>query len=224
MPDHEREKQLAAAHAVSLVKDGMKVGLGTGSTAAIAVKLLGERVRGGLDVVAIPTSERTKALAQIEKIPMTDFTKVTALDITIDGCDEADRELRLVKGGGGALLREKVVASVSERVVIIADSTKLVDRLGKYPLPVEVVRFAWPVVASRLRGLGAEPTLRLAPDGTPFLTDERHFILDAAFGQILDPERLSRYLLSTPGVVDHGLFLDLAHDLVIGRGDKVEVI
>jgi ribose 5-phosphate isomerase A len=223
MPEREREKANAAAYAVAMVQGGMRVGLGTGSTAAIAVKLLGERVRKGLDVVCIPTSERTRALAESENIRLTDFTSGTSLDLTIDGCDETDRELRLIKGGGGALLREKVVASISRRVVIIADSAKLVDELGRYPLPVEVVRFAWQIVLSRLRGLGAEPKLRLGPDGTPFVTDEGHYILDASFGVIKDPERVSRYLLNTPGVVDHGLFLNLAHDLVIGRGDTVDV-
>jgi ribose 5-phosphate isomerase A len=224
MIDSVREKTAAAEWAVRLVEDGMKVGLGTGSTATIAIRLLGERVRKGLDIVCIPTSIRTQALAEVEGIRLTDFTKVTALDITIDGCDEGDRERRLVKGGGGALLREKIVASVTKHVVIIADSTKLVDPLGKFPLPVEVVKFAWPVVASRLRGLGAEPKLRLSPDGTTFLTDEGNYILDGHFGSIKDPERLGRFLSATPGVVEHGLFVGMAHDLVIGRGDSVEVI
>jgi len=223
MADPIAEKTAAARYAVALVNDFMRVGLGTGSTAAIAVALLGERVRQGLDIVAIPTSERTRALAEAAGIKLTDFSTGTALDITIDGADEADRELRLIKGGGGALLREKVVASISRRVVIIADSAKLVDQIGRYPLPVEVVRFAWQVVQSRLRGLGAEPKLRLTADGTPFVTDEGHYIVDGSFGVIRDPERTSRYLLNTPGVVDHGLFLGLAHDLVVGCGDSVDV-
>lgn len=218
MPDQDAEKAAAAAYAVKLVEDGMRVGLGTGSTAVHAVRMLGERVRQGLEIVGVPTSERTRALARSEGIPLTDFTTGTSLDLTIDGADEADSELRLIKGGGGALLREKVVASISRRVVIIADSAKLVDRLGKFPLPVEVVRFAGPVVEARLLALGAKPKLRTAPDGTPFVTDEGHHILDATFGEIADPERLSRLLLGTPGVVEHGLFLGMAHDLVIGRG------
>src|SRR5262245_46462728 len=139
MPDTDAEKAAAAAYAVNLVESGMRVGLGTGSTAVHAVRMLGERVRKGLDIVGVPTSERTRAQAVAEGIRLTDFTSGVTLDLTIDGADEADRELRLVKGGGGALLREKVVASISRRVVIIADSAKLVDRLGKFPLPVEVV-------------------------------------------------------------------------------------
>jgi ribose 5-phosphate isomerase A len=224
MPDANAEKAAAAAYAVTLVEDGMRVGLGTGSTAAYAVAMLGERVRKGLRIVGIPTSERTRVQAEKEGIPIVGFDTGTTLDLTIDGADEADRKLRLVKGGGGALLREKVVASISRRVVIIADSAKLVDRLGKFPLPVEAVRFAWQVVEARLAALGAKPKLRAGADGAPFLTDEGHYILDAHFGEIADPERLSRQLLDTPGVVDHGLFLGIANDLVIGRGGSVEVL
>ncbi len=224
MPDLEREKTAAAAYAVSLVRDGMKIGLGTGSTASIAVKMIGAKVKEGLDVMAIPSSERTRALAHAEGIRITNFNTDLVLDLTIDGADEADRELRLIKGGGGALLREKVVASVSKRLIIIVDSTKLVEELGAFPVPVETVRFAWPVVMSRLRGLGAEPTLRMATDGGPFVTDEGHFLIDAAFRAIKDPERVSRHLLAIPGVVDHGLFLRMATDLVIGRGDEVEIL
>jgi len=220
----EREKAAAAAHAVTLVQDGMRVGLGTGSTAAYAVKGIGARVRQGLKITAIATSERTRVLAESEGIAVTDFTKCAELDITIDGADEADRKLRLIKGGGGALLREKIVASVSKRVVIIADSAKLVGKLGKFPLPVEVVKFAWPVVAARLRALGAESKLRVASDGKTFVTDEGNWILDAAFGAIEKPEEVAQTLSTTPGVVEHGLFIGLATTLVIARGDAVEVI
>jgi ribose 5-phosphate isomerase A len=224
MPDLEREKADAAARAVEFVQAGMRVGLGTGSTAAYAVKLLGAKVRAGLAVTGVPTSERTRALAESERIPLTDFTQGVAIDLTIDGADEADRKLRLIKGGGGALLREKVVASVSRRVVIISDSTKVVDRLGRFPLPVEVVRFAWPVVAARLADLGAKPKLRVAPGDAPFVTDEGHYILDAGFGAIDDPERLASAIDGIPGVVGHGLFIGLAHTLVVGRGGGVDVI
>jgi len=220
----EREKAAAAAHAVTQVEDGMRVGLGTGSTAAYAVKGIGARVRQGLKITTIATSERTRALAEAEGIAVTDFTKCVELDLTIDGADESDRQLRLIKGGGGALLREKIVASVSKRVVIIADSAKLVGRLGKFPLPVEVVKFAWPVVVERLRTMGAKSKLRLASDGTTFLTDEGHFILDAEFGSIGNPEEVAEILSTTPGVVEHGLFIGLATTLVIARGDAVEVI
>jgi len=224
MPDIEREKAVAAAHAVALVTDGMRVGLGTGSTAAIAVKLLGERVRGGLRITGVPTSERTRELATQLGIPLTDFAATQELDIAIDGADEADRSLRLIKGGGGALLREKIVASTAKRFVVIADSSKLVERLGKFPLPVEVVKFAAPLVMSKLRKLGAEPRVRTGPTGAPFVTDEQNHIVDAKFGVIGDPEAVARALADTPGVVDHGLFLGMAQTLVIGRGERVEVI
>jgi len=224
MADIEREKTAAAAHAVALVKDGMRVGLGTGSTAAIAVRMLGDRVRGGLNITGVPTSERTRELAAQLYIPLGDFAKIEELDIAIDGADEADRGLRLIKGGGGALLREKIVASATKRFVVIADSTKLVDRLGKFPLPVEVVKFAAPLVLRKLKQLGADPRVRTGPGGTPFVTDEQNFIIDAKFGVIGDPDDLAYALSATPGVVDHGLFLRLAQTLVIGRGDRVEVI
>ncbi len=222
--DAEREKTAAATHAVALVKDGMKVGLGTGSTAAIAVKMLGERVKGGLRITGVPTSERTRELATQLRIPLADFQKIEQLDIAIDGADEADRGLRLIKGGGGALLREKIVASAAKRFVVIVDSSKLVDRLGKFPLPVEVVRFAAPLVRRAIGRLGAEAKLRGGPDGGPFVTDESNYILDAAFGAIHDPDRLAFSLDETTGVVDHGLFIRHAHTLVVGRGDRVEVI
>jgi ribose 5-phosphate isomerase A len=224
MADLDREKALAAARAVDHVKDGMRVGLGTGSTAAHAVRMLGERVRGGLRIVGVPTSDRTRDQARSEGIPLSDFTESVSIDVTIDGADEADRSLRMIKGGGGALLREKIVASATRKNVIIADSTKLVATLGTFPLPVEVVKFASPVVAARLRALGAEPTLRKGKDGAPFRTDEDNHILDAAFGEIRDPDRLARELDATPGVVCHGLFLGLAHVLIVARGDNVETI
>jgi ribose 5-phosphate isomerase A len=224
MPDLEHEKAAAAARAVEMVQDGMRVGLGTGSTAAYAVKGLGARVRKGLRITGVPTSERTRELAEKEGIHLSDFTQGVTIDLTIDGADEADRSLRLIKGGGGALLREKVVASVTKRVVIISDSTKVVERLGKFPLPVEVVRFAWPVVAARLADLGAQPKLRPGSGGGPFVTDESNYILDAGFGFISDPERLSAVIDAMPGVVGHGLFIGLAHVLVVARGDAVEVI
>jgi ribose 5-phosphate isomerase A len=224
MHDLEREKAAAAAKAVELVTDGMRVGLGTGSTAAYAVRMLGERVKKGLSIVGVPTSERTRELALEVGVPLTDFTKVQELDLAIDGADEADRSLRLVKGGGGALLREKIVASASRRFVVIADSTKLVDRLGKFPLPVEVVRFGWPLVARGLSLLGARPKLRLGKDGATFVTDEGNYILDAHFDVIRDPKGLARTLSATPGVVDHGLFLGMAKTLIVASGDSVEVI
>lgn len=224
MSDLDREKSAAAARAVEMVKDGMRVGLGTGSTAAHAVRGLGARVRAGLKIVGIPTSEATRALAEREGIPLSDLHDSLRIDLTIDGTDEADRRLRLIKGGGGALLREKIVAAASTRLVIVADSTKLVDRLGKFPLPVEVVSFAAPLVAARLEALGAKAVLRRANGSREFVTDEGHGIFDAAFGAIDDPERLAASIDAIPGVVGHGLFLGLAHVVVVARGDAVEVI
>jgi ribose 5-phosphate isomerase A len=224
LPDAEREKAVAAARAVEMVTDGMKVGLGTGSTAAYAVRLLGERVRNGLRIVGVPTSERTRQLADDLGIPLTDLATTPELDLAIDGADEADPEMRLIKGGGGALLREKIVACAARRFVVIADSAKLVQRLGRFPLPVEVVKFAAALIQRDLVNLGAQPRLRLTAAGTPFVTDEGHCILDASFGTIDDPERVAAVLSRTPGVVEHGLFIGIASTLVVGCGEAADVI
>ncbi len=223
MPDLDKEKRNAAARAVEMVREGMRVGLGTGSTAAHVVRLLAERVRQGLRVTGIPTSARTRRLAEELGVPLTTLEEDPSIDITIDGADEADRRLRLIKGGGGALLREKIVASASRQLVIVADSSKLVESIGAYPLPVEVVPFAAALAEVRLRQLGAQPVLRHDNDGDPFLTDEMNYIFDARFARFPDPEELARKLDSMPGIVDHGLFLGLAHTLVIGRGDDTEL-
>lgn len=207
-------KREAAARALGLVEPGMRLGLGTGSTARHFVSLLGERVRQGLDVVGVPTSEATRQQAEQEGIRLTTLEETPALDLTVDGADEFDDRLRLIKGGGGALLREKIVAASSARMVVIADASKRVDRLGRFPLPVEVVRFglrtthgALVDVAARFGAQGAA-TLRQA--GTsPFVTDEGHSIIDIAFGIIAEPEALAAALSAIPGVVDHGLFIGL---------------
>lgn len=220
----DRAKQLAAERSLDDVRDGMCLGLGSGSTAAIMLELLGQRVRQGLRVCGVPTSEASRQLAQREGIPLVTFDEVTNLDLTIDGADEVDPQLNLIKGGGGALLREKIVASLSRRVLIIADVRKQVPYLGAFPLPVEVVRFAWKPLAERLAQLGASPALRPGSDGRPYLTDEGNFILDCAFDRIADPAALAARLDAIPGVVDHGLFVGLADTLIVGRGEETDVI
>ncbi len=217
-------KRRAAERSLDYVEDGMVLGLGTGSTAAHLVRLLGARVRDGLRVQGVPTSRATEALAAEFGIPLVGFDRVTRIDLTIDGADEIDANLDLIKGGGGALLREKIVASVSDRYLIIADESKLVPRLGAFALPVEVTPFALAVVTARLEAEGAKPVLRRGPDGDAMVTDEGHHLLDCAYGAITDAAALARALTGIVGVVEHGLFVGMADVAVIGRDDGVEVI
>ena len=221
---NENEKEAAGRAAAELVRDGDVVGLGTGSTAYFAVLALGERVKGGLKIVGIPTSIQTADLARAVGIPLTTLDDHPEIDITIDGADEIDPQLRLIKGGGGALLREKVVASASKKMIVVADSAKLVPALGKFPLPVEVISFARTVVEKRIVALGATPKLRTRPDGSPYLTDNGNPILDCSFGKIADPVALALDLSNTPGIVEHGLFIGLAKLALVGRGGEVEEI
>ncbi len=215
----DQQKAAAARKAVDLVRDDMVVGLGTGSTAAHAVRALGERVRGGLRIQAIPTSKATEALAREVGIPLIGFERTTRLDLTIDGADEVDADLSLIKGGGGALLREKIVAAATDHVVIVVDAAKVKERLGAFPLPVEVVPFGWQVVAERIQSMGGRPSLRKGKDQQPFVSDEGHWILDCAFGTIEEPGTLARDLHEIAGVVEHGLFLNLARTVLVGRDD-----
>jgi ribose 5-phosphate isomerase A len=213
----EQEKEEAARRSLTFVKDGHVVGLGTGSTVSYAIRFLGERVREGLKIHGIPTSVQSRDLAARLGIPLTSFEESTRIDVTIDGADEINPVLQLIKGGGGALLREKIVASASRQVVIIADSGKQVPVLGKFPLPVEVVPFAEALLIRRIGALGASVELRKGQTGQPFITDEGHYILDCSFGQIADPSGLAGELDRMPGVVEHGLFLGLADVALIGR-------
>lgn len=220
------EKAAAARASVRFVHDGNIVGLGTGSTAAHAVRFLGERVRAGLKIRGIPTSVQTRDLASSAGIPLTTFDEIQPsglppIDVTIDGADEFDSQLRLIKGGGGALLREKVIASASKQVVIIADSSKQVAALGKFPLPVEVIPFAQSLIAARITALGAAVKLRKDTKGNPFVSDEGHHILDCDFGQIPDPPALARTLSDMPGIVEHGLFIGLATIVLVAKGENV---
>jgi ribose 5-phosphate isomerase A len=219
---NEQEKEAAGRAAAELVRDGDIVGLGTGSTAYFAVVALGERVKAGLKITGIPTSVQTAELARALGIPLTTLDEHPEIDITIDGADEVDPKLNLIKGGGGALLREKVVASVTKKMVVVADSGKVVATLGRFPLPVEVISFARTVVEKKIVALGATPKLRTKSDGTPYLTDNGNQILDCSFEAIVDPAALARELNGMPGVVEHGLFIGLAKLALVGRGDRVE--
>jgi ribose 5-phosphate isomerase A len=215
------EKAAAARASLRFVHEGNIVGLGTGSTAAYAVRFLGERVRAGLKIRGIPTSVQTKELATSAGIPLTTLDEFQQIDVTIDGADEFDPQLRLTKGGGGALLREKIIAFASRQVVIIADSSKQVAMLGEFPLPVEVIPFAQRLLAKRIAALGATVKLRQDAKGNPFVSDEGHHILDCSFGQIPDPPALARQLSDMPGVVEHGLFIDLASVVLMAKDEIV---
>ena len=219
--DRDTQKRAAAETATAMIEDGMVVGLGTGSTARFAIEALIRRVREGLRIRAIPTSERSAAQARDGGIPLTSFTEHRRLDITIDGADEIEiGSLSLIKGLGGALLREKIVAVASDRLVIVADGRKLVDRLGStVPVPVEVVPFGWETTADRLRRLGTEPQPRRDADGKLFCTDGGNRILDCRFGAIADPVALDLAIGQTVGVVETGLFIGIAKlALVAGDG------
>ncbi|MFL6333921.1 MAG: ribose-5-phosphate isomerase RpiA [Pyrinomonadaceae bacterium] len=219
-------KQRAGLKAAELVEDGMRVGLGTGSTAEWLVARLGERVRDeGLRVRCVPTSRRTEEQAQGLGIPLVTLGEVGALDIAIDGADEIGPGLALIKGGGGALLREKLVASAAGRFVVIADSSKLVEVLGRFPLPVEVVRFGWELTARRVSGVaGVESVLRRDAGGEPYVTDNGNYILDCRCGEIQDPARLEHELKRLTGVVETGLFVGMDHLAIVGTDSDVKVI
>jgi ribose 5-phosphate isomerase A len=217
----DREKQAAAQAAVELVEPGQVVGLGSGSTATYALRLLAERVRAGLKIIGVPTSQKIKDLAEQLSIPLATIDEQPAIDLDIDGADEIDPHLNLIKGGGGALLREKVIASASRRFIVIAESTKQVLRLGKFPLPVEVIPFAESPVKRRIEDLGAKVVRRCFAYGNPYVTDEGHHILDCSFGEIPDPPGLSAELHNIPGVVEHGLFIGMAEMALIGTQNGV---
>jgi ribose 5-phosphate isomerase A len=223
-------KRQAAARALESVRDGMQLGLGTGSTARHFVDLLGERVRAGLKVVGVPTSEATRIQAAECSIPLTTLDDVDRLDLTVDGADEIDHALDAIKGGGGALLREKIVAAASDRMIVIADDTKWVDALGRYPLPVEVIPFGLAATQKAMAGAFAQSgvsgqmVLRKGRDGHVFVTDGGHWIIDAHLGRIKDAPRLAGLLNPIPGVVEHGLFIGLASTVILAGTQGIRVI
>ena len=218
---NDQEKEAAARASLQFVKDGQVVGLGTGSTAAYFIKLLGEEVKKGLRIRGIPTSVRSGELAMSLGIPVITLDDCQEIDVTVDGADEVDPQLRLIKGGGGALLREKIVASATRQMIVVADESKQVQRLGKFPLPVEVIRFAEALIAKRISALGAEVQLRRDGAGNAFLTDQNNHILDCRFGEIGDPGTLARQLSDMPGVVEHGLFIGMASLALFARGSEI---
>jgi len=223
-------KRQAAARALDYVHEGMRLGLGTGSTAKHFVELLGERVSAGLNIIGVPTSEATRADAVRCGIPLTTLDEVDQLDLTVDGADEIDPALNLIKGGGGALLREKIVAAASDRMIVIADDSKWVDVLGRFPLPVEVVPFG---LAATLRavakafaqgGVSGQMGVRKGKDGHVFVPDGGHWIVDAHLGRITDAPRLAGLLTAIPGVVEHGLFIGLASVAMLAGPQGIRVI
>ncbi|AHF15742.1 ribose-5-phosphate isomerase RpiA [Niabella soli] len=217
----DQEKKNAALEAVTYIKSGQVVGLGTGSTAYFAIQRVGELIKEGLTIKAIPTSEETKRLAMELSIPLIDINEVTTIDITIDGADEFTAGLQLIKGGGGALLREKIVASITKQQIIIADSSKKVEKLGAFKVPVEVIPFAATAVAHKLKSLNGAAILR-TKNNTVYLTDQQNYILDVDFGLIDEPAALAKALDHITGVVEHGLFIDLASMVICGQGEKTE--
>jgi ribose 5-phosphate isomerase A len=226
----ETYKREAAAGALDFVRSGMRLGLGTGSTARPFVELLGDRVRAGLDIIAVPTSEATRMQAEQCGIPLTTLDETPELDLTIDGADEIAPDLALIKGGGGALLREKIVASASARMLVIADDSKWVAMLGRFPLPIEVAPFGLAAtkraVEAATVAVGSPGPISLRKDkaGHAFVTDGGHFILDAALQRIADPRALGERLAAIPGVVEHGLFIGLAHTAVIAGPDGRRIV
>lgn len=204
--------------AIEFVKDGMIVGLGTGTTAYWAIRKLRDLVKDGLIIKAIPTSRQTEKLARELGIELVSFSDIKKIDITIDGADEIDPDLNLIKGGGGALLREKLVASISDKLIIIADESKYVKQLGPFPLPIEVVPFGWEITTERLKELGCIPKLRLHKN-KPIRTDNGNYILDCQFEKITDPNTMNLKINLIPGVVDNGLFINMADIVIIGYSD-----
>ena len=223
-------KRQAAARAVEFVQSGMKLGLGTGSTAKHFVELLGARVRDGLDVIGVPTSETTRDDAIRCGIRLTTLDEIDRLDLTVDGADEVDPQLNLIKGGGGALLREKIVAAASDRMIVIADETKWVETLGRFPLPIEVIPFGLGATRRGIEkvfadcGVSGQLVVRKGRDGHVFVTDGGHWIMDAHLGRISNAPRLAQSLGSIPGVVEHGLFIGLASTAMLAGSQGIRVV
>ena len=219
---NDQEKQAAARASLKYVRDGQIVGLRSGSTATFAIRMLGDRVREGMKIRGIPSSIASRDLAMQVGIPLITFDDAQQIDVTIDGADEFDPALNLIKGGGGAMLREKIVAFASRQLIIVTDSSKQVPVLGKFPLPVEVITFAEQLIAKRISDLGAKVIQRHDKSGKAYVTDEGHHILDCHFGQIPDPVALARTLSDMPGIVEHGLFVGMTSVVVMAKSGSVE--
>jgi ribose 5-phosphate isomerase A len=215
----DEAKALVGKRAVEFVSDGMAVGLGTGSTSQMFIKALGEKVKAGLKIRCVSSSDASQRLAESLGIEVVSLPDLPALDIYVDGADEVGPGLAMIKGGGGALLREKIVASSAKKWVVVVDSSKMVKTLGKFPLPVEVIKMALPLVEGKLAALGLNPTQRKRPDGSDYLTDESNFILDCHCGAIPDPAKTAAEIRAIVGVVEHGLFMNMA-SLVLVAGDN----
>ncbi len=219
----DESKRQAAERSMAYVKDGMRIGLGTGSTAKHVLELLGERVRDGLRILGVPSSQEAAELARKVGIPLATFSEVDELDLAIDGADEVGPQLALIKGGGGALLHEKIVASAAKEFIVVAGEGKVVTTLGKFPLPVEVIQFAAPLVKQQLAAIGGNPELRMKHEA-PYITDEGNWIFDCHFGAIPEPERTAAQVRGIIGVVEHGLFLNTATRVIVADGQGVSII
>lgn len=219
LSDKDLMKKKVGEYAATFVQPDTIIGVGTGTTAYWLIMALGAKVREGFSIRAVPTSRQTEELARSQGIPLTTLNDIDRIALTIDGADEVDPDLRLIKGGGGALLQEKMVAAASDRMLVIADEQKLVPHLGKFPLPVEVIPFGWKQVQRRMTFLGCAESFLRMKDGQPFVTDHGHYILDAHFALIADAQWLGDALHNIPGVVEHGLFIGLASEVLVGYGD-----
>ncbi|GEL77697.1 ribose-5-phosphate isomerase A [Tenuibacillus multivorans] len=223
LSDVDLKKKAVGEKAVEDIQDGMTIGLGSGSTVYWMLKRLGEKVQEGIKVSGVPSSVRTENWAKEFGVPLTDFSEVNRLDLAIDGADEIDPNFNLIKGGGGSLLREKIVNQAADRFVVVADESKLVEELGAFPLPIEVVQFGWELTAKHLESLGCNPELR-KKDGDVFVTNNQNYILDCQFNSITEPEKLHEEIKSLVGVVETGLFFNMTNQVLIGEEQGVKVL
>ncbi|MFC4023960.1 ribose-5-phosphate isomerase RpiA [Oceanobacillus longus] len=223
LSEQDRMKKIVGEEAAAFVKDGMKVGLGSGSTVYWMIRKLGELVENGLKIEGIPSSTQTENWAHEFGVPLTDFSKVNKLDITIDGADEVDENLHMIKGGGAALFREKIIAQAAKELIIIVDASKMVTNLGKYPLPVEILPFAWERTANEISKLGCVPKLR-KKDAEILISDNGNYILDCPFNVITDPTNLNEEIKRIVGVVETGLFIGMATRIIVGDGENINIV
>jgi ribose 5-phosphate isomerase A len=223
MNAQDQKKKLVGEKAAEFVEEGMVVGLGSGTTIYWLMKRLGERVQQGLKISGVPSSKKTERWAQEFGIPLTDFSNLEKIDIAIDGTNEVDSQFHLIKGGGGSLVREKIINAFSEQLVIIADEEKICERLGRHPLPIEIVPFGWEVTSKRVEKLGCKADLRMQ-NNQPFISDNGNYIVDCQFDSIENPIELHKHLKLVVGVIETGLFCNMVDTLVIGKQDQTEII